>query len=133
MMNMDLNLIAILAAAASGMILGAIWYSMPVFGEKWMRALGKTPKTLGDPTWPMTASVMSCLFTALGVALLHSLIGIASLNSALLLGLLLGGLIIFPAMLSDNLFCGWGRSLLVIQAGYRLVSVLIMSIVIFLL
>jgi hypothetical protein len=133
MMDVDLNLIAILAAAASGMILGTVWYSMPLFGERWMRALGKTPKTLGDPTVPMTASVISCLFTALGVALLHSLIGISSLNAALLLGLILGGLIIFPAMLSDNLFCGWGITLLLIQAGYRLVSILVMSILIFLL
>ncbi len=133
MMNVDLNLIAILAAATSGMILGAVWYSMPVFGEKWMRAIGKTPKTLRDPTLPMTASVVSCLLTALGIALLHSLIGISSLNIALLLGLILAGLIILPAMLSDNLFCGWGRSLLLIQAGYRFLSVLIMSILIYLL
>ena len=133
MTSVDLNFIAILAAAASGMIFGTVWYSMPVFGEKWMQALGKTPKTLGDPTLPMTASVVNCLLTALGVALLHSLIGISSLSDALLLGLLLGGLIVFPAMLSDNLFCGWGRSLLLIQAGYRLLSLLIMSVIIYLL
>ena len=43
MMNVELGLIDTLAAAASGMILGTVWYSMSVFGQKWLQALGKTP------------------------------------------------------------------------------------------
>jgi hypothetical protein len=133
MMNVELGLIDTLAAAASGMILGAAWYSMSVFGQKWLQALGKTPQTLGDPTIPMLGAVITCLLTALGMALLHSLVGITSFGDAALLGLLVGVLIIFPAMLSDNLFCGWGTRLLLIQAGYRVITVLVMSVVLFLL
>jgi hypothetical protein len=132
MMNVELGLIDTLAAAASGMILGTVWYSMSVFGQKWLQALGKTPQTMADPTVPMIGAVITCLLTALGMALLHSLIGISSFADAALLGLLVGILIIFPAMLSDNLFCGWGTTLLLIQGGYRVVTVLVMSVVLFL-
>lgn len=47
---------------------------------------------------------------------------------AALLGLVLGGLLVFPALFSDNLFCGWGTQLLLIQSGYRVLSVLLLSI-----
>lgn len=128
----DLNLLSIIVATVGGMVLGAIWYSKAFFGNLWMLNLGKTKETLGSPTMPMIGAVIACLLTAIGIALLHALMVITSLASAVGIGLLLGLLIIFPAMLSDNLFCGWGYKLLIIQSGYRLASVILMSVLIYL-
>jgi hypothetical protein len=52
---------------------------------------------------------------------------------AITVGAIVGFLIIFPALFSDNLFCGWGTSLLFIQSGYRILTVILMSLILFLL
>lgn len=94
-----------------------------------MKSIGKTPETLGSATKPMVGSVIASLLTAIGVSLICLFAGVASLSMGLSVGLTLGLLIIFPALLSDNLFCGWGTKLLLIQLGYRALSVLLMSVV----
>ena len=123
------NLPGILVAALAGMFLGALWYSPLLFGKAWMRAIGKTPETLGLPTGPMIGSMIASVLSAVGVSLIFFLIGVDSLDVALGVGMILGLLIIFPALLSDNLFCGWGSRLLLIQSGYRVLSVVLMSLV----
>jgi hypothetical protein len=127
----EVNVLGILAATAIGMVLGALWYSPLLFGNIWMKCLGKTPETLGSATLPMIGSVIASFLTAFGVALLLSLINVATLTAALSLGGILGLLIIFPAFLSDSLFSDWGTPLLFIQSGYRVVSVLLMSVALF--
>jgi hypothetical protein len=127
----SINLLAVLLATFVGMVLGALWYSPILFGNKWMQCLGKTPETLGSAKVPMIGSVIASLLSAIGVSLLFTYIGISSLSMAINVGLILGILIIFPALLSDNLFCGWGKTLLLIQAGYRVLSVFLMTIVYF--
>ncbi len=121
-------LIDVLAGTLVGMALGAFWYSGAAFGAAWMAAIGKTPETLGSPTGPMIGSVFASLLTALGVAALSASLGVASLAGALTLGLSLGLLIVFPALLSDNLFCGWGSKLLLIQSGYRVLAIVLMAV-----
>ena len=123
-----LSLMGIVVATIIGMVLGALWYSPVLFGPQWMRCIGKTPETLGSTTVPMIGSVLASLLSAIGVSLVFSLIGVDSLAMGISVGLTLGLFIIFPALLSDNLFCGWGNQLLLIQAGYRMLSVLLMSI-----
>ncbi len=126
------QLVEILPAAVVGMLLGALWYSPLLFGPAWMRCLGKTSESLGSATWPMVGSVFACLLMAAGVSLLSGLMDISSLSSAIFLGLILGVCLIFSSMLSDNLFCGWGLKLLLIQAGYRLLKVELMSVIVYL-
>ena len=123
-----LNIIGIIAATFIGMVVGALWYSPLLFGKQWMECIGKTPETLGSATGPMVGSIIASLMSAVSVSLIFSLIGVASISTGSVVGLTLGLLIIFPAMLSDSLFCGWGKRLLIIQSSYRAVSVLLMSI-----
>lgn len=126
-----MSILSVLIATMVGMVLGAVWYSPALFGNQWMQALGKTKETLGSATLPMIGSVLASLMTAVGVFAIHSLAGVDSVSQALMVGLVLALLIIFPAFLSDNLFCGWGRRLLLIQSGYRMLSVLLMSVVVY--
>ena len=55
---------------------------------------------------------------ALGVVVMHHHLDVCVLATCF----------IFPALLSDNLFCGWGAKLLLIQSGYRVLSVILMSV-----
>ncbi|MDG2090191.1 MAG: DUF1761 domain-containing protein [Gammaproteobacteria bacterium] len=123
-----LNILGVIVATFIGMILGALWYSPVLFGKQWMNCIGKTPESLGSATGPMIGSIIASLMTAIGISLIFSLIAVESLSQGITVGLTLGVLIIFPAMLSDSLFCGWGNRLLIIQSGYRVISVLLMSI-----
>lgn len=127
----EINWLGVLIATVAGMVLGALWYSPLLFGNRWMKCLGKTPETIGSATLPMIGSVLACSLSATGVAILFSLVGASTLADALSLGAVLGLFIIFPALLSDNLFCGWGNTLLLIQSGYRITSVLFMSVIIY--
>jgi hypothetical protein len=124
---------AIGAATLAGMVLGALWYSPLLFGHQWMRSLGKTTDTLGSQTRPMIGSVLANFLTALGLFLLFNLMSSVDLTMAITVGAIVGFLIIFPALLSDNLFCRWGTSLLFIQSGYRILTAILMSLFLFLL
>ena len=126
-----LNLIAIVAATVVGMVLGALWYSPILFGNQWMQAIGKTPETMGNATIPLIGGVVANFLTSTGVALIFSLVGVTNLSTGISLGLIMSFLIIFPAFLSDSLFCNWGTRLLLIQSGYRMLSILLMSIILF--
>lgn len=43
---MELNWIAVIAAGVSSLVLGAIWYAPPLFGNKWMKLAGLTQEEL---------------------------------------------------------------------------------------
>jgi hypothetical protein len=43
----ELPLVAITLATFLGMLLGALWYSPLLFGQQWLRCIGKTPEKLG--------------------------------------------------------------------------------------
>lgn len=124
---MEISLLGIALATVIGMVLGALWYSPLLFGNLWMKCIGKTPETLGSSTVPMIGAMLASLLSATGVAVVVSLTGTQTLGGGLCIGLVLGLLLIFPALLSDNLFCGWGFQLLLIQAGYRIASVVLMA------
>ena len=126
----ELNILGVIAATFIGLILGGLWYSPLAFGPAWMNCIGKTPESLGKQTVPLIGSIVSSFLAAIGIALLYSFMNISDFSTALTIGAILGVLIIFPALLSDNLFCGWGNKLLLIQSGYRVTSIILMSLAI---
>ncbi len=124
----ELSIISVLAATIIGMVLGGLWYSPLLFGNAWMKCIGKTPETLGSQTAPMIGSIIASAMMAIGVSLLFYIANVTEVKTAVSIGAILGLLVIFPALLSDNLFCGWGNQLLLIQAGYRAISVFLMCL-----
>lgn len=125
----ELNLLGILAATIAGMLLGALWYSPILFGKAWLDCIGETPATYKQSPTPIIGSIIANLLTAIGLGLLFAFFDIHDLETSIAVGTILGLLIIFPALLSDNLFCGWGNKLLAIQSGYRVISVFLMTII----
>lgn len=87
---LEVNMLGILLATLAGMLLGAIWYSPLLFGSAWMKCIGKSPETLGSTTVPMLGSIIASLLTAIGIALLFSMIGPTDLRTALIAGVILG-------------------------------------------
>ena len=122
-------MLGILLAAIAGMALGGLWYSPLMFGTAWMNAIGKTHDELEPPLWPMVGSMIACVITAVALTLIFAATGADTVAKAAGLGLILGIGLVFTAMWSDSLFCGWGRKLLFIQSGYRIAYILLMSVI----
>lgn len=127
MPDINISLAGVALATIAGMALGAFWYSNIAFGRAWLRCIGKTEEQLGSPMGPLIGSIFACLLSAFTLAIVVSLTSTSGFVDGTLLGVLLGLGLVFPAMLSDSLFCGWGLRLLCIQASYRILYIIIMS------
>lgn len=110
---------AVATATISGMVLGALWYSPVLYGDAWLRSIGKSRDELVSPVAPMLGSLLACVLAATSVEFLVVATETTTLSGGLLLGLVLGIGVVATAMLSDNMFCGWGWPLFFIQSGYR--------------
>lgn len=129
MENLAVNLVGVVVMTFLGIALGAMWYSPRLFRDRWLRCVGKTPEDLRNQPGPIIGSILANLLTAIGVSLVFYLADVQTFSVGLGVGFVLGVLIVFPALLSDNLFCGWGRELLWIQSGYRTLNVFMMAFV----
>lgn len=65
-MEVEVNFWAVLAAMASSMVVGSIWYAKGVFGKEWMRLTKVDPsKGRASDIWkPMLITVVASLVTA---------------------------------------------------------------------
>src|SRR5439155_23522061 len=68
------NWIAIVLAGVSAWSIGAIWFSPPVFGRRWMAALGLKQEQLGNPAPGFVAALV---ISFIGAAFLRWVIGVA--------------------------------------------------------
>ena len=68
-MGEEVNWWAILLATASSMVLGALWYARPVFGDVWMKASGVDEKHMRRGMLvPMLLTLLMSLLTAFTLA-----------------------------------------------------------------
>src|SRR3989440_1426687 len=129
------NIVAILVAALLTFVLGAFWYSPVLFARQWMQAQGYTPEKVVEMkkkkkgmTRAYVVSVLCYIVTAYVVALLAGYTSSTTLAQGLWLGFLswLG----FAATigLAANMFSEKPIAAWVIDAGYQLAYLLIMSV-----
>jgi hypothetical protein len=124
-MLQGLNWVAALIAALAGYLLGAFWYLPQVFGNAWLAALGKRQDELGSPALPMTVTAVTTALTSVCLAFLLRGLGVESLLGGLVVGVVIGGGVVFASMLSDYVFQGKPMALLWIQGGFRFVYILL--------
>ena len=115
-----LNWLAVLVVTVLGFLIGGLWYG-PLFGQAWLRAIGKQPEDLGGAIGPLVLSFFTALVTAIALDLLTNATGTATLGGGIGLGLMCGVAFIATGMASDYAFCAWGKPLFFIQSGYRIV------------
>ncbi len=118
----DVNWIAVFGAAASGFVVGGIWYG-PVMGRKWMGAVGLTEEEVksgnmgliygGAFAFSLLASwTMAHTFATYGIDLS------VSVKILTALGIAIG--FIVPAIGTNYLFSQKSKVLFFIDAGYWL-------------
>jgi hypothetical protein len=131
----EINWVAVLLAAVSSMVVGAVWYAKPVFGRRWMRLTGLTDETLrGTAVLPLIITFVVSFLTAAvlaGSAALaqHFYEGSFLLNAVLTSVILWIG---FTAarMITHDLFERRNSSLTVLNLAHELVTVVVMGLVI---
>ncbi|HEV7121697.1 MAG TPA: DUF1761 domain-containing protein [Candidatus Paceibacterota bacterium] len=134
-----INLIAVIVAAVLTMVLGYIWYG-PLFGKMWMRLMGVTQETMkaGNKGGAMAKMYILMFIGALLMAymLAHVLVYATAyanapggLDSGVMAGFWVWLGFAAPITLNYALTSNKSWKLWLINAGYYLVSLLMMGIV----
>jgi hypothetical protein len=123
------NWLAVLVAAASGFVIGSLWYG-PVFGKVWMRLTGMTKEKGAQANMAVTfggAYVLN-LIAALGIATVS--VDHAGVMFALHVGLLGAFFFVAPALGVIYLFEQQPFRLWLVNAGYQVVNFTAMGAII---
>jgi hypothetical protein len=127
----DVSILAIILAVVANMVLGALWYSPLLFANIWMKNLGKTMEEVnkGGANIGYALTTIGGVFTAYVLSLFIHLLDIPTIFDGALIGFLVGLVAAFRE-LSPTFFESRKFTLFFISAGYHIVSLTIMGIII---
>lgn len=120
----------ILLAAFAAWCLGAIWHAQYLFRPRWMDALGLTQAQMKQLVWwvpPHVLTAAVCLLFAYGVGWLLAVSHRRGVLPGLLAAVVLGAAVAAASWFS---LAGVPRDLLMIEAGYALLAVLIVGAIV---
>lgn len=132
--EVSINWLAVLAATAAAMAIGALWYG-PLFGKQWMKLVKLTKKDVNDNDWrPMLFMLLLAFLQA--IILKHFIIytayfypGMSQLSAGLFTGFWLFAGVALPLIISNNMFAKRPLNLIYIEAGNSLITLLSMGII----
>ena len=124
-----MNIIAILVAALSSFLLGGLWYSKVMFGEKWNRAAASNPHSgQGHPVKVFGLSFLFALVAAFAYAWLVPPAHDAA--HAAIQGLVVGAGVVAASFGINYQFANRGAAMWLIDGGYHAVQFLIYGLII---
>jgi hypothetical protein len=130
----DINLLAVLVAAISTMVVGFLWYSPMLFAKAWMREMGYDPKdkakvqAMQKSAGPAYAgSFVASLTSAIVLALFLHWVRAESLHHGLLVGSHVWLGFVATVQLTGALFTKQSMKLFAINTGFQLVCYLVMG------
>ena len=129
----DVNYLAVIAAIAVNMIVGAVWYSPLLFARPWMAANGFTEeqiKAQGSATRGYIVSVIASIVIAFAIALFAQATGADAAIDGLLLGLAAGVGFVATTSAANYIFESRPLKLYLINAGYPVVSFTLIGLLI---
>lgn len=127
----EINYQAVLVGTLAYYLLGVIWYSKFFFGSAWRQLVGLTADMYkGTEAIRIQLMVVaSLLITSLVIAVLIVLTDSVTVFSGLFLGAFIGlGLVGTTSLVSISL-ARWPRRLLSINAGYHIMGIILVSII----
>ncbi len=127
MFQVNINWLAVIVAAVSTMVVGFVWYALPVFGRSWMAAIGKTEEELGGPGPAYALTLIGSLIRAVVLALVVGVAPAQTVVDGALVGLLVGVGFEVTAYGATYIFSGRSLTLYLIDAGYHVVSLVVMG------
>ena len=129
-MTVTINVLAVLAAAASSFLLGGLWYSKALFGATWSREAGDMRKA-GEGGHPARVFGVSIAF-ALVAALAYAIVVPAptSAGQAAVFGLIVGAGLVATSFGINYQFGNRSARLWLIDGGYHTLQFLIYGLII---
>lgn len=128
----QINYWAVIVAALSTFVIGGLWYSPVLFGNKWMKLNGFTEESLKDSGLPMPvifgSSFVASLLAAFALALFLG--SAANLWFGVFAGFMIAVFWIATSRLNTVLFERQNFSLFLIHAGYDLVAFMAMGAIV---
>jgi len=127
----EIHILGIILAVVANSIIGAMWYSPLLFANIWMKSLEKTREELHTSSantgyaLTMLAAVVSALVLSYFISLLDSI----SIGNGALIGFLAGAGIAAARELSPTFFEARKFTLFLISAGYHIVALTVMGII----
>lgn len=122
----------IVCAALGSIVLGFLWYG-PIFGKQWMKLMNisekeaKKAKKKGMPAHTYVLMILSALLTALVLKLMLVQFPFRTLDALFATaGIIWVGFNV-PLALDSVLYEGKSWKLFILNSGYRLVSLLVMT------
>ena len=125
---MPVSGLAIIVAAVVNMIIGMAWYSQYLFGNLWLKLIGKKQQELmKDASRTYSASTVAALVTSAMLAFFTRLAQASSVMDGMRIGFLAWLGFVATSTLSAYLFEGRPMKLYIIYNTYQLVAFLAMG------
>ena len=130
----EINYWAVLLATLSSMAVGAIWYSMKVFGKRWARLARVDMDRGGSAVLPLLVTLLVSFITAWVLAgaanIAWHFYGGGYLLAALGTGVILWAGFTAARFITHDAFEGRPSSLTVLNIAHELVTLVIMGVII---
>lgn len=131
-LDYGLNYWAVLVAAAAYWILGALWYSPPLFAKAWMKGIGKSEEQVRADFSPLKYlwSFITAFVASYGLARLMLWTGAGSIGDGFQVGLLVGVSIVFVTVAMHDIMENRPKSLTLVNGLYSIIGFVVMGIII---
>jgi hypothetical protein len=131
----EINYIAVLLATLSSMVVGSIWYTPKVFGNRWMKLSGVTPSgDAKDAIAPIVVTLVVSFITAWVLAgaafIAYSFYGGSFLVNTLVTAVILWAGFTAARFITHDAFDKRPAALTVLNIAHELVTVLVMALII---
>ena len=127
---LNINPLAVVIAAIVPMVLGFVWYG-PLFGSTWMAARGITREQMGQVNVGQAYGLTTVLaiVTAVAMAMVLSAASTQDLTTGVTLGAIMGVGLVATALVTNGIFEERSWTLVMLNAGYQVVSLILMGAV----
>ena len=127
----SIDWLGVLIAVVVAQVLGFLWYG-PLFGKRWMAAVGKTREEIqaDGPGAAIAVSIVASILHAVGIAIILAMSDTPDLVSGVKIGLLASVGFAAAAAVTNSMFEGRPPILLSLYAGYLVLSITVMGAII---
>jgi hypothetical protein len=134
-MDVQVNYWAVLLAAVSTMVVGAIWYAKPVFGKVWMKYVGlDEKKAQAGAAKALSLTFLLSLLTAYVLAhvtfLAHSFFGNSFFQDAVSTAFWVWLGFVMTRLVTHALFEQRNHKITLLSVGNEFVTIMVMGVVI---
>ncbi len=121
----SINWLAVVAATVVNMVLGTVWYLPAVFGNAWMKELGKTREQLGNPGPAYALMLVGSFVQSAVLALLVKALQAPGAADGAMIGLVTGIGFVATTFLGEAVFSGKSAKLYGINVGFYLLALVV--------